>query len=96
VLGRSGIDGWRWNYSVALPDGTTAVADAALPELRIAVEIDGRSYHSAPTVFQNDRTRQNALMAAGWIVLRFTWHDLTRRPGYVVASVRAAVRLRAS
>ena len=96
VLGRSGIDGWRWNHPVALPDGTTAVADAALPELRIAVEIDGRAYHSGPREFQHDRTRQNALVAAGWIVLRFTWHDLTRRPGYVVAAVRAAVRSRAS
>jgi hypothetical protein len=53
VLGRSGIDGWRWNHPVALPDGTTAVADAALPELRIAVEIDGRAYHSGPREFQH-------------------------------------------
>jgi very-short-patch-repair endonuclease len=94
VLARSGIEGWTWNHPVALPDGTTAVLDAALAGLRIAIEIDGRAYHSGPREFQHDRTRQNALVAAGWIVLRFTWFDLTRRPDYVVAAVRAAVRSR--
>lgn len=96
VLARSGIGGWLWNHPVVLPDGTIAVLDAALPELRIAVEIDGRGYHSAPAEFQHDRTRQNALVAAGWIVLRFTWYDLKRRPDYVVAAVGAAARSRAS
>lgn len=94
VLARSGIEGWSWNHPVVLPDGTTAVLDAALPGLRIAIEIDGRAYHSGPREFQHDRTRQNALVAAGWIVLRFTWFDLTRRPDYVVAAVRAAVQSR--
>ena len=39
-----------------------------------------------------DRRRQNALLAAGWTVLRYTSHDLRERPYAVVAEVLAAVR----
>lgn len=90
VLVRTGLQGWAWNHPVALPDGAVAVVDAALPHLRIAVEIDGRAFHSDATAFQHDRTRQNALVAAGWTVLRFTWSDLVHRPELVVATVLAA------
>ena len=30
-------------------------------------------------------------MRARWNLLRFTWHDLTNRPDYVVAEIRAAL-----
>jgi hypothetical protein len=30
----------------------------------------------------------DALVLAGWTSLRFTWHDLTNRPGAVVAEIR--------
>lgn len=91
VLARTGIPGWQWNHPVPLPDGSVAIVDAALPELRIAVEIDGRAYHVDAEAFQRDRTRQNGLVALGWTVLRFTWWDLTHRPDYVVDVVRRAV-----
>jgi very-short-patch-repair endonuclease len=91
VLAQTGVLGWQWNYRVALPGGVTAVLDGALPQLKIAVEIDGLAHHHDVDAFQRDRTRQNALVAAGWTVLRFTWWDLKNRPDYVVAVVRAAV-----
>jgi len=96
VLARTGLQGWQWNLPVALLDGSVAVVDAALPHLRLAVEIDGRAHHVDPAAFQRDRHRQNGLVALGWIVLRFTWDDLVQRPDEVVASVLAAVALRAA
>jgi very-short-patch-repair endonuclease len=91
VLLRTGLSGWVWNHPITLPGGGVAVIDAALPELRLAVEIDGRAHHSGPREFQRDRTRQNALVALGWTVLRFTWADLVHRPDDVVRAVLAAV-----
>ncbi len=41
--------------------------------------------------FQHDRIRQNALVLAGWTILRFTVHDLECRRAEVVAEVRAAL-----
>jgi very-short-patch-repair endonuclease len=51
------------------------------------VEIDGWAYHTTPDQFRADRQRQNRLVAAGWRVLRFTWHDVTERPADVVATI---------
>ena len=71
--------------------------DAAYPELKLAIEVDGFEHHSTPEAFQNDRTRQNALVALGWTVLRFTWHDVVHRPAHVAKLIEQAVeRLRAA
>jgi very-short-patch-repair endonuclease len=63
--------------------------DVAFGQVRLAIEVDGWAFHTTPARFQRDRQRQNRLVAAGWTVLRFTWHDLTDRPDYVLATVRA-------
>jgi very-short-patch-repair endonuclease len=74
-----------------------ARVDAAYPELRLAIEVDGFSAHSSPDAFQRDRTRQNRLVALGWTVLRFTWADIVQRPTVVAQTIREAVsRLQAA
>ncbi|WP_159067444.1 type IV toxin-antitoxin system AbiEi family antitoxin domain-containing protein [Gordonia iterans] len=62
--------------------------DVAFVEQRIAVEIDGFAFHSDAHAFQRDRTRGNALSAAGWTVLHFTWADIVERPRETVAMIR--------
>jgi hypothetical protein len=71
--------------------GCMRYLDLADPERRIAIEADGRSAHDGPDALYQDRFRQNVLMLAGWVVLRFTWADVLRRPGYVVATVRRSL-----
>ena len=61
--------------------------DAAYPELKLAIEVDGYEHHSSPEAFQRDRTRQNHLVALGWTVLRFTRHDVVRAPVSVVRMI---------
>ncbi|MFT4085686.1 MAG: type IV toxin-antitoxin system AbiEi family antitoxin domain-containing protein [Gordonia sp. (in: high G+C Gram-positive bacteria)] len=51
--------------------------DVAWPEEKIAVEIDGWAYHHGVEQFDRDRRKRNALSQASWIVLSFTWHQLT-------------------
>jgi len=43
-------------------------------------------------MFHSDRWRQNALMLAGWRVLRFSWLMMEEDPEAFVAAVRAALR----
>lgn len=69
-----------------------ARVDLAVPSAQVAVEYDGREVHQRSDVFVHDRRRQNALLAAGWTVLRYTAQDLRERPDAVVAEVLAAVR----
>jgi very-short-patch-repair endonuclease len=82
-----GIRGWVTNFPVP----GAGVVDVAFPALKLAIEVDGREWHSAGNRFQADRTKQNRLVAAGWTVLRFTWEDLVQRPGEVVATIQAAI-----
>lgn len=67
-----------------------ARADLAWPEHRVIVEFDG-DVHRERDVFVKDLRRQNALVAAGWTVLRFTSADVRGRPEYVVEQIRRAL-----
>ena len=85
------VTGWVVDHPVA----GVGVLDFAFVAERLALEVDGRAWHSASDRFQRDRTRQNAAVARGWTVLRFTWEDLTERPDQVVGTVRSTLaRLR--
>lgn len=53
--------------------------------------MDGWAWHSDVARFRADRAKGNALVGAGWVLLRFTWHDLRDRPDHVVREVRAAL-----
>ncbi len=68
-----------------------ARVDLAFPAARLAVEYDGRDAHLTGGAFVRERRRQNALLAAGWTVLRYTAADLRSQPYAVVAEVRRAL-----
>lgn len=87
---RAGLPPPTSQYAVDLGD-RMAYLDFAWPGQRVLVEIDGREWHVAAGPFQRDRTRQNALVQAGWLVLRFTVDDIRLRPEYVVSEVRRAL-----
>lgn len=61
--------------------------DFAWPRSRVAVEADGRRWHSSTADFERDRSKSNVLTAKGWRVLRVTWRDLDE-PGPLVATLR--------
>jgi very-short-patch-repair endonuclease len=61
--------------------------DLAYPELRVAIEGDGFAFHGSRLAFEADRERQNALVVAGWVVLRFTWRQICNRPDWVADQV---------
>lgn len=91
LLRGAGIDGWRANAEVIVDGRIVANVDLLFEVERLIVEIDGWSTHRDREVFQRDRSTQNLLVAAGYVVLRFTWEDLVERPAYVVATVRRAL-----
>jgi very-short-patch-repair endonuclease len=65
--------------------------DSCYPDRKLAIEVDGFEFHSSPDAFQRDRERQNRLVALGWTVLRFTWHDVVHRPAYVAKEIADAI-----
>lgn len=86
LLRDAGITGWVRNHPFQ-----KWLVDVAFPAQKLAIEVDGWAWHTGADRFRNDRHKGNALVRAGWRVLRFTWHDLTNRPGYVHAEILAAL-----
>jgi very-short-patch-repair endonuclease len=77
------IDGWAWHMDVDL----SQPPDPGTPRHRAACEEGPR----LTAALRSDRHKGNALVRARWDLLRFTWHDLTNRPDYVVEEIRAAL-----
>lgn len=75
-------------------EGQRYEIDAAYPDLGIAVEADGHEFHLARRARQADLERQNALILRGWLVMRFTWQDVTRHPQRVAEAISAAISSR--
>lgn len=93
ILADAQIVGWQPNVPVRDARGIIGVVDVLFAAERLALEVDGRSAHGREQ-FQADRSRQNRLIAAGYLVLRFTWQDLTRRPRDVASQIAAILRTR--
>ena len=51
-----------------------------MPELKVAVELDGAAFHGSAAARERDTRRDVALAALGWVVLRFSYQRLTTDP----------------
>jgi very-short-patch-repair endonuclease len=94
LLLRAGIHGWIAGVQVSDQHGVIGVVDLLFPVERIVIEIDGRRAHSDPAAFERDRIRQNRLIRAGYVVLRYTWARLVNEPTAVVTEIRQVVTQR--
>lgn len=90
-LREDGIGGWVADLPVVLAGYGEAILDLAFPERRVVVEVDGWAHHRDVDDFRRDRRRQNALVLAGWTVVRVTWHDLVGDPERAVGWIRDAL-----
>lgn len=68
-----------------------ARVDFLWPLARLVVEVDGLAKYDAPGALQDEKARQNRLIAAGYTVLRFTWQDIRTRPDAVARQVSTAL-----
>jgi very-short-patch-repair endonuclease len=64
------------------------------PDARLAIEVDGRAFHSTRRAFQQDRERDRRLAALGIQVARVTWRDLTSAARPLAAELQAIRRER--
>lgn len=72
------------------------VVDFLWPPAALIVETDGHESHRTRRAFQDDRTRDARLTAAGYRTLRFTYLDVTTRPPVVASRIRSSLRLAAA
>lgn len=70
------------------------LVDCVWPEHRLVVEFDSYGFHGHRRAFETDRRRDATLTAAGYVVIRITWLQLTREPYAVLATLAAALARR--
>ena len=95
ALLRAGIAGLTTQEEVHI-DGRTYFIDIALPNLKIAIEFDGRIKYGETVSQVHDsieaeQRRQRDLERAGWKVIRVRWSDL-QLIDEVLAQVLVAIR----
>ena len=90
LLRSTRITGWETNLPVHI-DGQVYYLDIAFKQQKLAIEIDGRLHQTDEELFESDRWRQNALVADGWRVLRFTWAMLRDHPEVFVSAIIEAL-----
>ncbi|HEX8769834.1 MAG TPA: hypothetical protein VF711_03590 [Acidimicrobiales bacterium] len=76
-------------HPIVRPGRKSLRLDIAYPEALLDIEGDGERWHTSTRDFQRDRERTNDLVAHGWGILCFTWHDVRRRPAELAAQVEA-------
>lgn len=59
---------------------------------RLVVEVDGHAFHAHRAAFERDRARDQALVAAGYRVIRVTWRQLEREPLAILARIAGALQ----
>jgi very-short-patch-repair endonuclease len=65
--------------------------DFVWPAVKLVVEVDGHAFHAHRAAFERDRERDQALVAAGYRVIRVTWRQLEREPLAVLARIAQAL-----
>ncbi len=68
--------------------------DVLWREQRVIVEADSYAFHSHSKPWARDLRKSNVLQLQGYRVLRFTWHDVTTRPEWVLQQIRTALQSR--
>ena len=83
----AGITGWTANPPVRLTIGIRH-PDIAIEAIKLAIEIDGREFHTKEENFENDHVRRKAFVRAGWTVLEFTVREITEDPELMIEIIK--------
>ena len=68
-----------------------AKVDFAYPDLKVAIECDGRKHHFGVEDWERDVVRRSKMAALGWLVVHVSWHMLVHDPDEVERLIREAI-----
>lgn len=71
-----------------------AECDAVFDAERVIVELDSERIHNTRLKFHTDRERDAQAAAQGWLVVRLTWHRVTREAPAVAEELHRILALR--
>ncbi len=92
VMRDGGLPPTAMNHPVTDASGRRRLIDAVYLPQRLPIELDSRRSHGTLLDWHDDLRRENDIVLVGWrAFLRFSWADVTQRPGAVVDTVRRAL-----
>ena len=68
------------------------LADVVWRDQRVVVMLDGNRAHRTRAQIEKDRRDDLRLREAGYTVLRYSWEQVTKEPGLVLADLQLALR----
>ena len=95
LLCEAGLPIFEPQLPIKISTGDVWHPDLGHEASRTVIEADSVLNHSGPTRLEIDTQRYDEFAAAGYVVLRFTWRQITGRPDWVVDMVRRTLRQRA-
>ncbi len=79
-------------YGLPMPETDVLIdgylVDALWPQRCVVVEVDGWQGHRTRAQLERDHQRDLVLRSAGYVVLRYTWRQLTETPAAVAEDLR--------
>lgn len=91
ILIDAGIGGFEPQVNIEHRRCWIARVDLANRRFRIVIECDGFETHGTLQAMTQDCLRHTLLVAAGWLPLRFTWHQVMFEPAWVLEMVRDTI-----
>nr|WP_245837274.1 DUF559 domain-containing protein [Virgibacillus phasianinus] len=65
--------------------------DLTLPVFNLAIECDGKAFHSTPAQKAHDRRKNNYLRKHGWSVLRFSGSRINKSMPKVISAIEEKI-----
>ena len=81
------------SYEVKVGESTYLI-DIAFPDIKVAIECDGKEFHSSPDAVKRDQARDHKLNNLGWKVMRFGEKDIENNIGGVMNRVASEITKR--
>ena len=83
---------WMRNYPVICQYPFSRYRlDMALPNLKIAIEADGKDFHSSPKQKAHDKKRDAFLRSHGWVTLRFSGSQINKNMSRVITRIEKEI-----
>lgn len=70
--------------------------DVALPEYQLAIECDGKCFHSSKEAKAHDKKRDAYLRSIGWKTLRFSGSTINRDMSKVITRIESEIQKKSS
>jgi len=84
----AGVHRPETNVKLRVDGGSPLEVDMLWRDQRLAIEADGEETHGTRRAFQEDRKRDQRLVAAGYRVARVTWRQAEDEPAAVATRVK--------